>query len=77
MAINIRGIHACAANESWDLLSLLFYRDEKYAEDFMNANPEYCGMTAFRGGEKIRVPELNVTPVNGETVLANTIAPWR
>lgn len=66
----------CAANDSFDGVALEVYGDEKYAADLMNANPEYCGMTVFNGGEVLLIPALDV-PEDDEGAMANTIAPWK
>lgn len=66
----------CAANDSFDSVALEVYGDEKYAADLMNANPEYCGMTVFNGGEVLLIPTLDV-PEDEEDAMANTIAPWK
>lgn len=66
----------CAAGDSFDGVALEVYGDEKYAADLMNANPEYCGMTVFNGGEALLIPALDV-PEEDEGVIANTIAPWK
>ena len=70
-------IYHCAANESFDSVAQYVYGDEKYSADIMNANPEYCGITTFRGGEKIYIPELPGTENMEEAQLANTHAPWK
>ena len=77
MARNILGTYTCASNEQWDWLALDFYGDEKYTSDLMNANPEYCGITVFSGGEEIYVPNLGKTGYNIEEAMANTQAPWK
>ncbi len=66
----------CAANDSFDGVALEIYGDEAYAADLMNANPEYCGMTVFNGGEVLQLPELDV-PEDDEAAMANTVAPWK
>lgn len=77
MTIDIKGVFTCASGDSWDWISLMFYKDEKYAVDLMSANPQYCGLTVFQGGEVIYIPDLQSTPANSETALANTSAPWK
>ena len=66
----------CAASDSFDGVALEVYGDEKYAADLMNANPKYCGMTVFNGGEVLQIPALDV-PEDDEDAMANTIAPWK
>lgn len=69
--------YTCAANESFDSVALVVYGDEKYAADLMNANPDYCGLFVFNGGEVLQLPLLDVPTNDRETALANTIAPWK
>ena len=69
--------YRASAGESFDLVALLVYGDEKYAAELMNANPDYCGLVVFAGGETLVLPELQIPAHNDEAALANTIAPWR
>lgn len=76
--INYSGYeYHCSANESFDSIALDIYGDELYTPDLMNANPEYCGMTVFNGGEVLKLPTLDIPKRSGEAILANTIAPWK
>ena len=70
-------VHHCAANESFDSIASQIYGDEKYAADLMSANPEYCGMSVFDGGETLLLPVLEIPDNGSEHRLANTIAPWK
>lgn len=65
------------AGESFDLLALAIYGDEKYAAELMSFNPDHCGLTVFSGGETLKLPVLDIPANNDEAALANTIAPWR
>lgn len=69
----------CAANDSFDSVALEVYGNEKYASDLMNANPDYCGMTVFNGGEVLQLPALDAPEGDDseESAMAGTIAPWR
>ena len=46
-------VYHCAAGESFDSIALRLYGHEKYAEDLMQANPGYCGLAVFDGGETL------------------------
>ena len=70
-------VYNCAAGESFDSIALKLYGHEKYAESLMEANPEYCGMAVFDGGEVLALPLLYIPQSNTERALANTIAPWK
>lgn len=69
--------YRCAANESFDSVALLLYGSERYAHELMNANPALCGLTVFSGGERLKLPDLDVPRNSTERALANTIAPWK
>lgn len=73
----ILGTFQCAAGDSFDSLSLLFFGDEKYAGDLMNANPESSGKIVFDGGEEIYIPVIEEAEESSESKYANTIAPWK
>lgn len=77
MTYTIKGTFTCAANDSWDLISLMFFKNERYAPDLMNVNPEYCGQATFRGGEVILIPDIPEAEETEEAQLANTSAPWK
>ncbi len=72
-----RYIYHCAANESFDSVALMVYGHEKYAADLMDANPEYCGLTVFDGGEELKLPLLDIPARNSERELADSIAPGK
>lgn len=67
----------CSVDESFDSIALELYGDENYAADLMNANPEYCGMPVFDGGETLHLPEIDVPTDDDDEVLVNVIAPWK
>lgn len=67
----------CAAGEAFDGIALKLYGHEKYAEALMDANPEYCGIAVFSGGETLALPLIDIPVSNTERALANTIAPWK
>jgi len=70
----------CAANDSFDSVALEIYGDESYAPDLMNANPRYCGLTVFDGGEVLQLPVLEVPEDDEdeeEAAMSTTIAPWK
>lgn len=70
-------VYHCAAGESFDSIALRLYGHEKYAEDLMQANPGYCGLAVFDGGETLALPLLSIPVSNTERAMANTIAPWK
>ncbi len=70
------GICVCRAGESFDLLALMIYGDERYAADLMNANPSMCRTMVFGGGEKLDVPILDIADDEMENG-APGAAPWK
>ena len=70
-------IYHCAANESFDSVAQYVKEEEKYSADIMNANPEYCGIAVFDGGEELRLPVLDIQKISRESAMANTVAPWK
>ena len=61
----------CAANDSFDSVALEVYGSILYTPDLMIANPKYCGMTVFNGGEVLRLPNLK-SPSKSEST-----PPWK
>ena len=75
----IRGnfMYKCSAGETYDSVSLRVYGNEKYAYALLGANPALSDRMVFTGGEKIKVPALQVTESTDEQTSAQTTAPWR
>lgn len=67
----------CTAGESFDSIALALYGNEKYAAELLSANPELCGTVAFAGGERLRVPILNIIDSEQENDYPASNAPWR
>lgn len=59
------------AGDSFDLLALKMYGDDKLAGYISDYNPDFADVILFEGGEKLMIPVVN----NPET--EDTIAPWR
>lgn len=60
------------AGDTWDMLALDMYDDEKCSDLIIEANPEYSDVIVFPSGIELKLPVLDET----ETVSDN-IAPWR
>ncbi len=75
----IRGnfMYKCSAGETYDSISLRVYGNERYAYALLQANPSLCGRMVFTGGERIKVPAMQVTESTDEKESAQTTAPWR
>ena len=59
------------AGDTFDLLAIAAYDDEKYASCIIDANPLYMGTLVFDAGVKLRIPILD----RQENPL--TLPPWR
>ena len=58
-------------NDSYDLLALQAYGDERMAHMIAKANPDYMDVLIFDGGEELRIPIVDTV----ET--PDTLPPWR
>lgn len=68
--------YQCVAGETFDIVALVVYGDEKYAADIMNANPELITIPMFTGGELLELPEITIFKNNdGEYMPPD--APWK
>lgn len=59
------------AGDTYDLLAIAFYNDEKKASYIIQANEKYIGTLVFEAGIIIRIPILD------ETDVPETLPPWR
>lgn len=72
--------HHCVAGETFDGVALTEYGDEKYACELLCANPAYCLLTRFTGGEELALPVVTIPDENDmetETALVSVTAPWK
>ena len=63
--------HTCIHGEAYDALALRYYNEETMADRIINANPEYGAVVTFEGGEKIKIPVLDLNE------LPESLPPWR
>lgn len=58
-------------SDTFDMLALQAYGEERMAHVIAKANPDYMGVLVFDGGEPLRIPivERVSTP--------DTLPPWR
>ena len=57
--------------DSFDLLALQAYGDERLAHIIAKANPDYMPVLVFDGGEVLRIPIIN------KVETPETLPPWR
>lgn len=56
--------------DTFDMIALDFYNDEKYASTIIQANPEYCDAIIFDAGINLKIPIIDEqTP--------ETLPPWK
>lgn len=58
-------------NDSYDMLALQAYGEERMAHIIAKANPQHVGVLLFEGGEELRIPVVD----RAET--PETLPPWR
>lgn len=58
-------------SDSFDLLALQAYGDERLAHIIAKANPDYMAVLTFEGGEALRIPIIN------KVETPETLPPWR
>lgn len=63
--------YSTVAGDTFDLLALDFYADEKAASAIIRANPDHCDVLIFDAGVVLNIPdEVDVS-------LPETLPPWR
>jgi hypothetical protein len=63
-------MYIATAGETWDIVALKIWGDEKLCHLLMESNPQYLHKDVFEGGEELTIPQL---PETQET----PPAPWR
>lgn len=67
----------CAGGETFDLVALQAYGDEKYAPELLCANPEHCGTMVFEGGEELLLPVVEAAEDEDAAEVMPDKAPWK
>ena len=63
--------HITTEGDTFDILALHYYNDEKLASAIMQANPNYCDVLIFDAMVTLNIPDVStVTP-------PETLPPWR
>ena len=63
--------YTAQAGDTFDLLALRTYGDDKLASYIISENPDYSDVLFFEGGENLRIPKVD----DAETEEA--VAPWK
>lgn len=69
--------HLCKAGETFDIVALEEYGDEKYACELLGGNPTLCNVTVFSGGEVLELPIVVVPENEGDIEYTPAKAPWK
>ena len=64
-------IHITVEGDSFDLLALRYYYDEKLASHIIKANPEHGDVLIFDAGVALTIPDT------ATVALPETLPPWR
>ncbi len=56
--------------DTWDLISFKYYGSEYHIVELILANPDHVDAVVFDGGEKLKIPAINIT-------YTSLLAPWR
>ncbi len=63
--------HITVRGDTFDVLALRYYNDEKLAGAIIGANPDHCDVLIFDEGVALTIPDVSsVTP-------PETLPPWR
>lgn len=68
--------YQCVAGETFDIVALAVYGDEKYACELLCANPLLSFIPRFTGGEILDLPVVEITPNETGKYMPET-APWK
>lgn len=63
--------HRTVQGETFDMLALQYYTDEKLAHEIMAANPDHAATLVFDAGVLLDIPEQTAV------VMPETLPPWR
>jgi len=72
--------YKCSAGETFDIVALSIYGDEKYASELFCANPALCTIQVFCGGELLELPVVDIPDIEEdeeEEDYMPAIAPWK
>ena len=64
-------IHITVEGDTFDMLALKYYNDEKLASAIIQENPDYCDVLTFGAGYALTIPEVSTVTT------PQTLPPWR
>lgn len=63
--------HTTQDGDTFDLLALDMYNDERLAHYIIEYNPDYADVIVFEGGVQLKLPVVE------EAETSETVPPWR
>lgn len=63
--------HLTSCGDTFDLLALWYYADEKMASAIIQANPDHCDTLIFEAGVTLTIPDVSAATA------PETLPPWR
>ena len=63
--------HITINGDTFDILALNYYNDEKLASEIIQANPDCCDVLIFDAGVSLIIPDVSTV------TLPETLPPWR
>ena len=63
--------HITVEGDTFDLLALLYYNEERLASKIIQANPDYCDTLIFEAGIKLYIPDVSAVE------MPDSLPPWR
>lgn len=70
-------VYQCSAGETFDSAALVLFGDEIYAAELLNANPELCTKPIFTGGERLKIPVIELPEDEAGNIYMPAKAPWK
>lgn len=71
LTTNNYSIYTTRAGDTFDLLAIATYNEEKMASHIIQANPLYADTIIFEAGVQLKIPVIK------KTNLPSTLPPWR
>lgn len=63
--------HITSAGETFDLIALSYFYDEKMSSAIIEVNPDYCDVLIFEEGVALTIPD------ESSVQLPESLPPWR
>ena len=71
LTTNNYSLYTTRAGDTFDLLAIAAYNEEKMASYIIKANPLYANTIIFEAGIVLKIPVIS------QTKLPSTLPPWR